>query len=186
VAASRINVVLYRETGEIEFLPNVYGTGQSYASMNSAFLRSRHIGVAVTVQDASQVGQSNVPVYVVTGDTWAGYVETTGGSGQVIFNLPAGNYRFMAVVNSIAYWSGSSTTCPIPRGCTSNAEWVERLLASLPEGTRRVVAKLLRALRASPPSSLGVPFESECLLIDLLHNSNGDPVVTTLVVASPG
>jgi general nucleoside transport system permease protein len=43
----------------------------------------------------------------------------------------------------------------------SNTEWVERLLASLPEGTRRVVAKLLRALRASPPSSLGVPFESE-------------------------
>ena len=47
-AASRINVVLYRETGEIEFLPDVYGTAQSYASMNSAFLRSRHIGVAVS------------------------------------------------------------------------------------------------------------------------------------------
>jgi Flp pilus assembly protein TadG len=47
-AASRINVVLYRETGEIQFLPDVYATAQSYASMNSAFLRSRHIGVAVT------------------------------------------------------------------------------------------------------------------------------------------
>lgn len=47
-AASRINVALYRETGEIEFLPDVYATAQSYASMNSAFLRSRHIGVAVT------------------------------------------------------------------------------------------------------------------------------------------
>jgi len=43
----------------------------------------------------------------------------------------------------------------------SDAEWVQRMLASLPEGTRRVVAKLLRALRASPPASLGVPFESE-------------------------
>jgi simple sugar transport system permease protein len=43
----------------------------------------------------------------------------------------------------------------------SDAEWIQRLLASLPEGTRRVVAKLLRALRASPPASLGVPFESE-------------------------
>ena len=43
----------------------------------------------------------------------------------------------------------------------SDAEWVERMLATLPEGTRRVVAKLLRALRASPPASLGVPFESE-------------------------
>jgi hypothetical protein len=43
----------------------------------------------------------------------------------------------------------------------SNAEWVQRMLATLPEGTRRIVAKLLRALRASPPASLGVPFESE-------------------------
>jgi Flp pilus assembly protein TadG len=47
-AASRINVTLYRETGEIDFLPDVYATAQSYASMNSAFLRGRHIGVAVT------------------------------------------------------------------------------------------------------------------------------------------
>jgi len=47
-AVSRINVVLYRETGEIEFLPDVYAMAQSYALMNSAFLRSRHIGVAVT------------------------------------------------------------------------------------------------------------------------------------------
>ena len=43
----------------------------------------------------------------------------------------------------------------------SNTEWVERMLAAMPEGARRVVAKLLRALRASPPSSLGVPFEPE-------------------------
>jgi general nucleoside transport system permease protein len=43
----------------------------------------------------------------------------------------------------------------------SDAEWVQRMLASLPEGTRRIAVKLLRALRASPPASLGVPFESE-------------------------
>ncbi|MBM3151966.1 MAG: ABC transporter permease [Chloroflexi bacterium] len=42
-----------------------------------------------------------------------------------------------------------------------NAEWVDRILASLPEGMRRVVARFLRALQASPPASLGVPFESE-------------------------
>ena len=47
-AASRINVALYRETGEIQFLPDVYATTQSYASMNSTFLRSRYIGVAIT------------------------------------------------------------------------------------------------------------------------------------------
>ena len=43
----------------------------------------------------------------------------------------------------------------------SNAEWVQRWLAAMPEGTRRVVVRLLRALRALPPASLGVPFESE-------------------------
>jgi ABC-type uncharacterized transport system permease subunit len=42
-----------------------------------------------------------------------------------------------------------------------NAEWVQRWLASMPEGTRRVALKILRAMRASPPASLGIPFESE-------------------------
>lgn len=42
-----------------------------------------------------------------------------------------------------------------------DAEWVQRWLASMPEGTRRVAVKTLRTLRASPPASLGVPFESE-------------------------
>jgi simple sugar transport system permease protein len=43
----------------------------------------------------------------------------------------------------------------------SDAEWVARILATLPEGARRFTIKLLRALRASPPASLGIPFESE-------------------------
>jgi ABC-type uncharacterized transport system permease subunit len=42
-----------------------------------------------------------------------------------------------------------------------NAEWVGRTLAALPEPTRRFIAKGLRAMRASPPAALGVPFESE-------------------------
>jgi len=37
----------------------------------------------------------------------------------------------------------------------------ERVLASMPEKMRRVVARLLRAMRTSPPASLGVPFENE-------------------------
>jgi simple sugar transport system permease protein len=43
----------------------------------------------------------------------------------------------------------------------SDAEWVQRMLAAMPERARRWMIKLLRALRASPPASLGVPFESE-------------------------
>jgi simple sugar transport system permease protein len=43
----------------------------------------------------------------------------------------------------------------------SDAEWVARILAAMPERARRWMMKLFRALRASPPASLGVPFESE-------------------------
>jgi ABC-type uncharacterized transport system permease subunit len=42
-----------------------------------------------------------------------------------------------------------------------NAEWVERTLAAMPESTRKFLAKLLRAMRASPPAALGVPFERD-------------------------
>jgi simple sugar transport system permease protein len=42
-----------------------------------------------------------------------------------------------------------------------NAEWVEHTLAGMPEPTRRAIAKILRALRATPPAALGVAFEAE-------------------------
>ena len=42
-----------------------------------------------------------------------------------------------------------------------NAEWVERVLAALPEPSRRVVARLIRSLRVVSPRSLGVPFERD-------------------------
>jgi general nucleoside transport system permease protein len=42
-----------------------------------------------------------------------------------------------------------------------NAEWVDRTLAGLPERERRLVARILRNMRTSPPASLGVPFDSE-------------------------
>jgi ABC-type uncharacterized transport system permease subunit len=42
-----------------------------------------------------------------------------------------------------------------------NTEWVDRVLAGLPEPTRRFITRLLRSLRASPPASLGTPFEQE-------------------------
>ncbi len=42
-----------------------------------------------------------------------------------------------------------------------DVEWVDRGLASLPEPTRRLFARIIRTLHASPPAALGVPFESE-------------------------
>jgi general nucleoside transport system permease protein len=42
-----------------------------------------------------------------------------------------------------------------------NADWVDRTLAGLPENVRRTIAKVLRAMRTSPPAALGIPFEKE-------------------------
>lgn len=42
-----------------------------------------------------------------------------------------------------------------------NADWVDRTLAGLPEDARRILARVLRTMRTSPPASLGVPFENE-------------------------
>jgi general nucleoside transport system permease protein len=42
-----------------------------------------------------------------------------------------------------------------------NTEWVERTIAGLPEEVRHLIARVLRALRASPPASLGIPFEQD-------------------------
>lgn len=42
-----------------------------------------------------------------------------------------------------------------------DAEWVDRTLAALPEPTRRFFARTFRAMRASPPAALGVPFERD-------------------------
>lgn len=42
-----------------------------------------------------------------------------------------------------------------------NAEWVERVLAALPDRARRVAARAIRALKVEQPRSLGVPFEHD-------------------------
>lgn len=42
-----------------------------------------------------------------------------------------------------------------------NAEWVERALAGMPPAARRLVARVLRTMRTSPPAALGTPFENE-------------------------
>jgi general nucleoside transport system permease protein len=42
-----------------------------------------------------------------------------------------------------------------------NTEWVERVLAGLPESTRRIIGRVLRSLRASPPAALGIQFKQD-------------------------
>jgi len=42
-----------------------------------------------------------------------------------------------------------------------NTEWMERLIATLPDKVRTRVIKIIRALRSQPPGALGTPFERE-------------------------
>ncbi len=46
-AAARVDVITYRETGSLVFLPDAAATAQDYASRNASFLASRGIGVTV-------------------------------------------------------------------------------------------------------------------------------------------
>jgi hypothetical protein len=57
-AASRINIPLYRETGRVVFLPDVYDYAQTYASYNSAYLASRSIPVIVTGIYINEISQT--------------------------------------------------------------------------------------------------------------------------------
>jgi len=57
-AASRINISLYRETGQVAFLPDVYDYAQYYATLNSSYLASRSIPVTVTGVYIDEVSQT--------------------------------------------------------------------------------------------------------------------------------
>ncbi len=42
-----------------------------------------------------------------------------------------------------------------------NTEWMERVLAGLPDAARKSISRLLRSIRSSPPGALGAFFRSE-------------------------
>jgi Flp pilus assembly protein TadG len=57
-AASRINIPVYRETGQVVFLPDVYDYAQDYATRNSSYLARRSIPVTVTGVSINEVSQT--------------------------------------------------------------------------------------------------------------------------------
>jgi uncharacterized membrane protein len=57
-AAARLDVITYRETGQLVFLPDASAAAQDYASRNADFLASHGIAVTVTqiwIDSGSQV-----------------------------------------------------------------------------------------------------------------------------------
>lgn len=77
------------------------------------------IPVTVTVQNANGIPKSVVKVYAFNGTTYTGYNQTTNSSGQVVFTLPLGNYRFRADYNGVQFWSGASNHCTLPSCLTT-------------------------------------------------------------------
>jgi hypothetical protein len=57
------------------------------------------VPVTVTVLDAYNAPQANVAVYVFDGATYTNYSKSTNSSGQAVFTLPMGSYRFRADKN---------------------------------------------------------------------------------------
>lgn len=72
--------------------------------------------VTVTVSDTHSVPAEGLKVYAFDETTYTGYHLTTDESGQVIFTLPQGDYRFRADLNGTQFWSGTSNHCEVS-GC---------------------------------------------------------------------
>jgi len=76
------------------------------------------IPITVTVQDTEGAEKEGVTVYAFNGTTYVGYSKSTNASGQAVFTLPAGTYRFRADFNGTQFWSGTVNHCSLP-GCGS-------------------------------------------------------------------
>jgi RHS repeat-associated protein len=78
------------------------------------------VPVTVTVASESGAHYPDLPVYVFSGDVYTGFHGISDASGQVIFTLPEGNYRFRADYNNVPFWSAGTNDCTIP-GCATAA-----------------------------------------------------------------
>ena len=72
--------------------------------------------VTVSVLDTDGAVKAGVKVYAFHGSTYTGYNKTTGDTGEAVFTLPLGNYRFRADLNGTQFWSDVTNHCELP-GC---------------------------------------------------------------------
>jgi len=71
--------------------------------------------LTVTVQDSQGDPEPGLKAYAFNGAIYTGY-KTTDASGEVVFTLPQGSYRFRADKNGTQFWSGATNHCTVP-GC---------------------------------------------------------------------
>jgi RHS repeat-associated protein len=74
--------------------------------------------VTVAVEDTNGNPKEGLPVYVFDGTSYTGYNDISNASGEVVFDLPEGAYRFRSDLNSTQFWSGETNHCDIP-GCSN-------------------------------------------------------------------
>ena len=75
--------------------------------------------MTLTVQDTDGTLQSGLKVYAYNATTYTGYSGTTNASGQAVFTLPQGSYRFRADLNGTQFWSSGANDCTLP-GCSAD------------------------------------------------------------------
>jgi RHS repeat-associated protein len=76
------------------------------------------IPLTISVTDTDGTPQSGITVYAFNNTTYMGFSKTTNETGQAVFTLPSGDYRFRADVVGTQYWSSESNDCTLP-GCTA-------------------------------------------------------------------
>ncbi|MBI9050026.1 MAG: hypothetical protein JEZ00_11440, partial [Anaerolineaceae bacterium] len=83
--------------------------------------------ITVTVLDSDSSAQSGLNVYAFNGTTYAGYSKVTSESGEAVFTLPQGEYRFRADLNGTQFWSAAENNCALP-GCEASSVTVSKPL----------------------------------------------------------
>ncbi len=78
------------------------------------------VPLVVTVANHAGMPFEGLNVYVFDGTIYTGYNGKTDASGQVVFTLPEGSFRFRADYDGVPFWSDSENGCSLP-GCTTAA-----------------------------------------------------------------
>jgi RHS repeat-associated protein len=109
--------------GDYRFRSDLNGTqfwsdAQNHCTIPGCESASITVTIPVTVTVQSQTGSPypDLPVYVFSGESYTGFNDISDVNGQVIFTLPAGDYRFRSDYDGVQFWSDDVDHCSIP-GC---------------------------------------------------------------------
>ncbi|MGD8456603.1 MAG: RHS repeat-associated core domain-containing protein [Anaerolineales bacterium] len=117
-AGRLLSLVHAAASGELSAFTYVYDNVGNRIQAIESVGTGTETGPVVTVQVSDEEGAPMVglPVYVFDGETYTTYNETTNGSGEAVFTLPEGEYRFRVDVDGTEFWSGAENHCTIA-GC---------------------------------------------------------------------